>query len=429
MRSITIPAVLTFSLLATAPSAFATVITFGPTNQNVILTGSGINAQGQPTAVITWGSCSFNGTNTTCTVTAPFTGLGGGGTYSAVLVYSGNGPSPFIATFQNTNASFFITSFGPSTISFVQTLTEMNGGTVNFYYSDFPIPTMTWPSPQCTGATPCNTLQVAETPNATLTGFVTSTSDLTPYIRTTQGVISADQFGAFSSIAPGTWIEIYGTNLGTVLNYTWQGSDFNGTQAPSSLAGTGVTVGGLTAFIDYVNPGQVNAQVPFNLGTGQQPVVVTTRGGTSAPYMVNVNAIEPGLLAPSVFHTSAGQYVAALLPDGVTYILPPGLTSAVPTARAQPGQTIIMYGVGFGPVTPTIPAGQIEEQSNNLQSPFQISFAGVPAKIAYQGLVATFIGLYQFNVVVPSVAASDTVPLTFSVGTTSGTQTLIIPVN
>src|SRR5580692_6398388 len=107
MRSITIPAVLTFSLVAMSPSAFATVISFGPTNQNVTLTGSGVNAQGQPTGIITWGSCSFNGANTTCTVTAPFTGLGSGGTYSAVLVYSGNGPSPMIATFQNQNSNIF----------------------------------------------------------------------------------------------------------------------------------------------------------------------------------------------------------------------------------------------------------------------------------------------------------------------------------
>src|SRR5271165_6311998 len=72
MRSIAIPAILTLSLIAISPSAFATVISLGPTNQNVTLTGSGVNAQGQPTGVLTWGTCSYNGTKTTCTVTAPF---------------------------------------------------------------------------------------------------------------------------------------------------------------------------------------------------------------------------------------------------------------------------------------------------------------------------------------------------------------------
>jgi uncharacterized protein (TIGR03437 family) len=415
-------------MAAISPSAFATIINFGPTNQTVTLTGAGTNVQGQPLAVVTWGACSFDGTKTTCTLTAPFTGLGGGGTFSAVLVYSGNGPSPMIATFENQNTNIFITSFGPGTLSFVQTLTDANGNATNFYYSNFPVPTLMFTQPQCTGASPCNALQVALTPQATITGVVTSTSDLTPYIRTTQGVISADQFGAFNSISPGDWMEIYGINLGTVQNRTWAGSDFNGAQAPTALAGTTVTVGGKNAFIDYVNSNQVNAQVPSDVGTGPQPVVVTTAGGTSSAYTVNVNSLEPGLLAPSAFSLSAGQYVAALFPDGVTYVLPPGLTSAVPTARAKPGQTIMLYGVGFGPVTPSINAGIIEGQTNALQSPFQISFAGVPAQITYQGLVATFVGLYQFNVVVPNVAASDTVPLTFSVGTTGGSQTLIIPV-
>ena len=416
------------SLAAIAPHAIATVISLGPTNQNITFTGLGVNLQGQPQGLITWGSCTFDGSKTTCTLTAPFTGLGAGGTYSAVLVYAGNGPSPMIVTFQDQFTNETSLSLGPSTLSFVQTLTETNGPTVNFYFASFQS-LLTFPQSQCTGASPCTALQVALTPKATITGPVSATSDLTPFIRTSLGVISADQYGAFSSIAPGTWMEIYGINLGTVLNHTWAGSDFVGTQAPTTLAGTTVTVGGKNAFIDYVTASQVNAQVPSDVGTGPQPVVVTTAGGTSTAYMVNVNSLEPGLLAPTVFNVSAGQYVAALLPDGVTFILPPGLTSAVPTARAKPGQTILLYGVGFGPVTPTISAGQIEEQMNALQSQFQISFAGVPAQISYQGLVATFVGLYQFNVIVPNVAASDIVPLTFSVGTTGGSQALIIPVN
>jgi uncharacterized protein (TIGR03437 family) len=413
------------SLAAISPAAFATTISLGPTNQNVTFTSSGLNPQGQPTAVVTWGSCSFDGTNTTCTVTAPYTGIGSGGTYSAVMVYPGNGPSPMIVTFQDQNTDLFYLTFVGA--SLVQTLTEADGSTPNFYYASFPVPQMSFPQPQCTGASPCNPLQVGLTPGSTITGAITATSDLTPYISA-QGVISASQYGAFSSISPGTWIEIYGTNVGTVQDRNWTGTDFNGTQAPTALGGTTVTVGGKNAFIDYVSPGQVNAQVPSDIETGQQPVVVTTAGGTSPAYTVTVNALEPGLLAPSEFSSTAGQYVAALFPDGHTYVLPPGLTSAVKTARAKPGDTIMLYGIGFGNVTPSNPAGQVEEQTNQLQSQFQISFAGVPAQIKYQGLVATFVGLYQFNVVVPDVDASDAVPLTFSVGSTAGSQTLIIPV-
>jgi uncharacterized protein (TIGR03437 family) len=38
------------------------------------------------------------------------------------------------------------------------------------------------------------------------------------------------------------------------------------------------------------------------------------------------------------------------------------------------------------------------------------------------------VGLYQFNVVIPNIAASNTAPLTFSLNGVSGTQTLAIAV-
>ena len=423
MKSIVLSSLL---LCLAALEATATVINVGPTNQQLVLTGQGLNVQGQAQALVTWGSCKFDGTYTTCTVTGPFTGLGSGGNVSIVLQYSGNGPSPMIATFPTPGSNFFILSIGASATSFLQTVAETNGPTVNFYYSTFS--NSAFPNAVCTLVSTCNPAQVAQTPNATLTGVATFSSDLTPVIRSSQGVITAGQFGAFNAIAPGTWMEVYGVNLGTVLNYGWSGSDFKGTQAPNALAGTTVTVAGKPAFIDYVNWNQVNAQVPSDVPTGLQPVVVTTAGGSSTAYMINVNTVQPGLLAPSVFYQPAGQYVAALFPDGLTYVLPPGLTNAVPTRRAKPGETILLYGVGFGPVTPDNPAGIIEGGQNTLNANFQISIGGQPAQFTYDGLTPTYVGLYQFNVVIPNVTASDATSVTFSDGTTKGTQSLIIPI-
>src|ERR1700678_3220574 len=82
----------------------------------------------------------------------------------------------------------------------------------------------------------------------------------------------------------------------------WGGSDFNGVNAPTSLDGTSVTIGGQAAFIDYISPGQVNAQVPSNVGTGTQQVVVKTANGSSTASNVTVKATQPGLLAPLSFN-------------------------------------------------------------------------------------------------------------------------------
>jgi uncharacterized protein (TIGR03437 family) len=411
--------------LAFLPSqASAVTATYTNSSQTVTLTGLG-GSGGVGQSRVTWGSCAYDGTNTNCTVSAPYTGVGGGGTISIVFSYRGNGPSPFTAN--SISAGSNQITFGimaGNTGSIVVSLQESIGAKVTFLSDNF---FFNYSFPTCTGiaAGSCAVGQVGLTPNATITGTVSGTFDATPAI---QSVISAGSYGGFTAVAPGTWMEIYGANLANVLSQTWATADFNGNAAPTALGGTTVTIGGQPAFIDFISPGQVNAQVPSNIATGPQPVVVSMAGGTSAAYTVTVNATEPGLLAPAVFDLAAGQYVVALFPDGVTYVLPPGVTNAVPTGRAKPGNVIMVYGVGFGPVTPGIPAGQIVTQSNALQATFQASFAGVPATVNFAGLVGNYVGLYQFNVVVPNVAASDTVPFTFSLGGTNGPQKMLISI-
>jgi len=237
------------------------------------------------------------------------------------------------------------------------------------------------------------------------------------------GVVSASAFGGFSAISPGSWIEIYGGNL-SLDTRGWAGSDFNGNNAPTSLDGTTVTIDGQSAFVDYISPGQVNAQVPSNITTGSQQVVVATALGVSAPYSITVNPTQPGLLAPADFKVNGAQYLAALLSDGVTYVLPTGAISGVPSQPAHPGDTIILYGVGFGTVTPEIPAGEIVQQSNTLSNKLQILLGGKSATLSYAGLAPGYVGLYQFNVVVPDVAVSDMVSVTFNLGGVPSTQSL-----
>jgi len=240
------------------------------------------------------------------------------------------------------------------------------------------------------------------------------------------GVVSASAFGGFTSAAPGSWIEIYGSNLASDTR-SWTSGDFHGVNAPTSLNGTSVTVGGQAAFVDYISPNQVNVQVPSNVLSGPQPVIVTTGNAVSSPYTFTINAEEPGLLAPSSFKVGGIQYVTALFSDGVTYVLPPGAIAGITSRRAKPGDNITFYGVGFGPVIPNTPAGQIVQQTNGLAS-FVLNFGQTQAAVSYAGLAPEAVGLYQFNVTVPNVVSSDQVPVTFTLGGVAGTQTLYISV-
>lgn len=239
--------------------------------------------------------------------------------------------------------------------------------------------------------------------------------------------ISAGAFGAFTTIAPGSWIEIYGTNF-AVGNQEWGGGDFDGGFAPNKIGGVSVTIGGKPAFVQYVSPSQINAQVPSGVGTGPLPLVVTTPTGASPPFMITADAVRPGLLAPASFKVGAAQHVGALFSDNVTFVLPPGAIPGVPARRARPGETITIYGVGFGSVTPNIVPGQIAQQSNTLATPLVVRFGGTQATVNYSGLAPNAVGLYQFNVVVPAVAASDAVPLTFTLGSLAVPQNLVIAV-
>jgi uncharacterized protein (TIGR03437 family) len=269
-------------------------------------------------------------------------------------------------------------------------------------------------------------IYIADTFN-TCVRMLTPTASTALPVVSSGGIVTASAFGAFPSVAPGSWIEIYGANLASDAR-SWTGADFTGINAPTSLDGTKVTVGGQAAFIDYISPTQVNAQVPSNVATGSQPLIVTSAAGASAASTITVNQQQPGLLAPSSFIVGGKQYVVALFSDGVTYVLPPGAIAGIPSRRAQPGDNITLYGVGFGPVTPNIPAGQIVEQSNTLTGVLHVLFGQTQAVVGYDGLAPNAIGLYQFNVVVPNVAASDTVPVTFTLGGAAGTQTLYIAV-
>ncbi|HEY6344342.1 MAG TPA: hypothetical protein VIY49_22850 [Bryobacteraceae bacterium] len=253
------------------------------------------------------------------------------------------------------------------------------------------------------------------------------------------GIDSASAFGGFAAIAPGTWIEIYGSFLtssplrnncgGGIQGSCWAGSDFNNGVAPTSLDGVSVSIGGKAAYIDYTSPTQVNALVPSNAPVGPSMVTVTNANGMSEPFPIYINQTQPGLLAPpGSFVINNKQYVAGILSDG-SFALPANAIPGVASRPANPGETVIFYGVGFGPTLPNFPAGTVVTGQNELATPIQFLFNTTSVTPAYWGLAPNYTGLYQFNVVAPNVSTNNALPLSFSLGGVKGTQTLYIAVN
>ena len=122
--------------------------------------------------------------------------------------------------------------------------------------------------------------------------------------------------------------------------------------------------------------------VASDAAIGPMQVVVSGPAGDSAPYLITVQPTQPGLLAPPSFQVSGTQYVTALFSDGQTYVLPVDAIPGVSSRPAKPGETITLYGVGFGPVTGTYPQGSSSPRPI-LNELLQILFGNTPATLSY----------------------------------------------
>lgn len=243
------------------------------------------------------------------------------------------------------------------------------------------------------------------------------------------GIQTASAFGAFKTAAPGSYLEIFGSNLAD-STADW-GDSFTLNNAPTSLAGVSVTIGGQRCFISYVSPTQVNVQVPSTVSINPGlSVVLTFKGQTTAAFPFNVRLLSGGMLAPAQFKVGDKQFVYASKGNTGT-VVSNGSIAGVPAAPATPGETLVLFGSGFGSMSPfNVPiAGQIPSTlGTTLQYPVTVRIGGIDARVLFQGVVPPYVGLYQFNVVVPPDAPSG--DLTFEVIQNGQpiAQTLYLPV-
>jgi uncharacterized protein (TIGR03437 family) len=201
---------------------------------------------------------------------------------------------------------------------------------------------------------------------------------------------------------------------------TWDTApDFTLGRMPTVLGGVSVTVNGKPAFVYYSSPTQINILSPLDDKTGPVQVVVNSSGVTSAPFVMNLQPVAPSL--PLVGTT---RYLVAMHADysliGPTSLSVPGYSFT----PAKPGETIILYGFGFGLPTTTLVNGS-SSQAGNLPVLPEVQIGGSPATVVFAGLVSP--GLYQLNVVVPSsvVDGDNSVTCRYN-GSTSPAGLLVI---
>jgi uncharacterized protein (TIGR03437 family) len=230
---------------------------------------------------------------------------------------------------------------------------------------------------------PVNPLQFLLTPS---TG---ATAPLAPVVTAVVNAASAA-----AGISSSSLITIQGANLSKTTR-GWGAADFVGGNLPTQLDGVSVMVNGLAAYPNYISPTQINIVTPDDPTTGLVQVTVSNSQGTSKAFSVLKSELVPA------FFTVGSKYISATHANG-TPVGPPSLGSNY--TPAAPGETIQLYGTGFGAVT-TPAGGSILTSPAMLVNPVTVTFDGFPAVVTYAGMVAN--GLDQVNVTVPTGLFAD----------------------
>jgi uncharacterized protein (TIGR03437 family) len=231
-----------------------------------------------------------------------------------------------------------------------------------------------------------------------------------PAIRADGGVVTDTAFGASVAIAPGAWIEIYGSHF-AAEEREWSGEDFSDGRAPVTIEGATVWINSQPVPISYVSPNMIRALAPVELDGTQASIVVETSAGRSRAYVAKVDPAAAGIQAPAKLRLAGKQFAAALIDGDDFYALPEGAVPDLTSRPAKPGEVLRFYGTGFGPVTPNVATGELPAAETSLAAPLEVTIGGMPAEILSAGMARGKIGLYEFRIVVPPVTQAGAAPL------------------
>ena len=229
-----------------------------------------------------------------------------------------------------------------------------------------------------------------------------------PVIRAANGVVNGASF--LPGIVPGSFATIFGTNLAsTTTGKDWSGSITNG-QLPTQIDGVSVSIAGKPAYIEYIRQDQINLQVP-DVGVGPVQVTVTNSDGASDPATVTSQQFGPAFFLFGTKYAVTQHY-----PDYGYSSNPSWVPGAV---AAKPGDILILWGTGFGPTNPAVPAGLVPPPTGPIVTgggiPVTVTVGGVTAQLI-SAVLSPYTGVYQIAIQLPSTLPNGDVPITASIG-------------
>jgi uncharacterized protein (TIGR03437 family) len=214
-----------------------------------------------------------------------------------------------------------------------------------------------------------------------------------------------------AGVARGALFVIKGSNLGPASFVV--ASEF---PLQTTIAGTSVrvTVGAtsVAAIMYYAGASQVAAILPSSVPTGSGTLTVTANGQTSAPAPIVVVQNALGIFTAN--SSGAGDAIATL-----------GTGFVTPTNAPNPGETVVLWGTGLGPVTSdeTRPA----VQSDLTDIPVEAFIGGKQANVVFRGRNGCCSSVDTIYVQIPSGVSGCATPVTLKIGNLVS-NTVTIPI-
>jgi len=245
-------------------------------------------------------------------------------------------------------------------------------------------------------------------------GFV-----LTPAVAPTGPAISnvQDAASARTSVVPGEWVAIYGSNFGTITR-TWAAADFSGNNLPTNLSGISVNFGTLPAPVFFISPNQIDVQAPAGI-SGTVPVTVSVNGTASTSFNTTVQSSAPTFFT---YPSGSNTFAAAQNFPSYSTVGDPAVTPG--TAKATAGQTVILYLNGLA----SSPSGTLIGAPINYSGAVTVALGSTSPAVTFAGLVGA--GLYQVNITIPTGLAAGIYPISLTTAgqtTQSGVSLIVGP--
>ncbi len=239
------------------------------------------------------------------------------------------------------------------------------------------------------------------------------------------GIILADQFSRNRNTPPNALATAFGQEFARPGAHVSAQLDMT-EEVPTMLAGTCLEVNRRRAPLLYVSSGQIKFQVPSETEIGQSILRIIRDCDTPDEVRGSFVLLNIPRAQPVLFMYTNNPPVVAAVHEDWSMVGPRSLFPGFQTTPATPGETIVVYGTGFGTVTPPLASGKSAFEERPLSSSdVRVLLGNLEMQsedVVYAGISQGYPGLYELRIRIPGNTPSGLHSLVLMVDGISSAQ-------